>query len=52
LDNIDTGVLTYILELENASGSGVYINSIDDSGASSIKFLGSEIIQDAEKNYI
>ena len=52
LDNQWDGVLTYVLSGENASWSGVYINPIDDSGVSSIKYLWAEIIQDVEKNYI
>jgi len=52
LNNTGTWVLTYILSAENSSWTWVYINPIDDSWLWSIKYLGAEIIQDAEKNYI
>jgi hypothetical protein len=52
LNNTGSWVLTYILTAENSSWSWVYINPLDDSGVSSIKYLWSEIIQDVEKNYI
>ncbi len=52
LNNAWSGVLTYVLSAENASWSWVYINSIDDSGLASIKYLWAELIQDVEKNYI
>jgi len=51
LDNTWSGVLTYVLTAENSSWSWAYLNPIDDTWASSIKYLWSEIIQHAE-NYI
>jgi hypothetical protein len=52
INNIGSWVLTYVLTWYNASGSGVYINAINDSWAWSVKYLWAEMIQDTQGNYI
>ena len=52
LNNTGSWVLTYVLTWFGNTGSWVYLNSINDSWAWSIKYLWSEIVQDIDANYI
>lgn len=52
LQNTSTGTLYFNLKVFSTSGSGVYINPINDSDAVTTKYLGNDIIIDSDGKYL
>lgn len=51
LSNTGVDFLKYKITMQNELGSGVYTSPINDAENGVIKYLGTDIIIDAEKNY-
>ena len=52
INNTGTGILTYSLQAFTIAWERVYINPINDSSPNTIRYLGSDIIQETSWNYI